>query len=62
MSIHTRLLLTVVGFLVAAAAVGFLAAVIEEETGQSWPRWPLLAAVVIPAVLVFLRGKGSSRE
>ena len=53
MSIRTRLLLTV---------VGFLAAVIEEETGQSWPRWPLLAVVVIAAVLVFLRGNRSSRE
>jgi small-conductance mechanosensitive channel len=62
MASRTRLLLIVVGFLLAAAAVGFLAAFIEEKTGQSWPRWPLLAVVVISAVAVLLRGNRSPRK
>jgi hypothetical protein len=55
-------ILTTAGFVLAAAAAGLLSAFIETETGQTWPRWPLLAAVVIPAVIVLLRYLRSSSK
>ncbi|HEX6358284.1 hypothetical protein [Actinophytocola sp.] len=60
MAARTRVILTTAGFVLAAAAVGLLAAFIEAETGQTWPKWPLLAAVAVPAVIVLLRHTRSS--
>ncbi|OLF16094.1 hypothetical protein [Actinophytocola xanthii] len=50
-----KILLAVLGFVLASVAVGVLVAHIEVTTGQTWPRWPLGALVVGPAVILLLR-------
>jgi hypothetical protein len=50
-----RIVLVVVGFVVASAVSGVLLALIEDRTGHTWVRWPLMAVVIVPAVYLLLR-------
>jgi len=50
-----RIVLAVVGFVVASAVAGILEELIVDRTGQTWVRWPLMAVVVGPAVILVFR-------
>jgi len=55
---NVRVVLVVVGFVVAAAVVGVTSGLIEDRTEQTWVRWPLMAVVIVPVVFLLLRYLG----
>lgn len=59
---RTTLALTIIGLLLAAVAVSVLASFIEDETGQTWPRWLLQGALTCLTViaLLFLLARGAA--
>ncbi|MEV0678840.1 hypothetical protein AB0I60_20210 [Actinosynnema sp. NPDC050436] len=55
MTDRVKTTLAILGFVLAAVVAGVLGGYVEARAGVSWLKWVLLAAVVVPAVILFLR-------